>query len=125
MIPPFGLGCRRMTPGSGYLESLKAENATVLNQDAASFTETGLIAADGTKVDVDVVICATGFDTSFAPPFTLIGRNGADLRQQFGDQPVGYMAIMTENFPNYYMYLGPNGPASHSSILPILEWHTR
>ncbi|CCX05793.1 Similar to Putative sterigmatocystin biosynthesis monooxygenase stcW; acc. no. Q00730 [Pyronema omphalodes CBS 100304] len=125
MIPPFGLGCRRMTPGSGYLESLKAENATVLNQGAASFTETGLVAADGTKVDVDVVICATGFDTSFAPPFTLIGRNGVDLRQQFGGQPVGYMAIMTENFPNYYMYLGPNGPASHSSILPILEWHTR
>jgi hypothetical protein len=23
------------------------------------------------------------------------------------------------------VFIGPNGPASHSSILPILEWHTR
>ena len=23
------------------------------------------------------------------------------------------------------MLIGPNGPASHSSILPILEWYTR
>lgn len=23
------------------------------------------------------------------------------------------------------VFIGPNGPASHSSLLPILEWHTR
>lgn len=27
--------------------------------------------------------------------------------------------------PEYKVLIGPNGPASHSSILPIIEWYTR
>lgn len=32
------------------------------------------------------------------------------------------MQAPTDHIP---VFIGPNGPASHSSILPILEWHTR
>ncbi|KAJ9610802.1 hypothetical protein H2200_005579 [Cladophialophora chaetospira] len=125
IIPPYALGCRRMTPGSGYLQSLSKENVRPVHRSVVRLTETGVVDEDGTEHEVDVVICATGFDTSFTPHFKLIGRKEADIKKQFGDFPVGYLGITVKNFPNFLLLIGPNGPASHSSILPILEWYTR
>ncbi|KAK5989781.1 FAD-binding monooxygenase moxY [Cladobotryum mycophilum] len=125
LTPNFAIGCRRMTPGSGYLESLTKDNVEVVKTGAARLTEDGVIDEDGKEHKVDVVICSTGFDNSFAPPYECIGRNGTDLREKFGDFPKGYLSIMVDEFPNLFLFIGPNGPASHSSVLPILEWHTR
>ena len=102
MTPPFALGCRRMTPGSGYLQSLRADNVEVVPKSAVQFTEQGVIDEDGVHREVDVIICATGFDTSFTPHFKTFGRNGAEIHDQFGEEPVGYMGIAAENFPNLF-----------------------
>lgn len=64
MIPPFALGCRRMTPGSGYLQSLRAENVEVIPQSALRLTETGIVDESGVEHEVDVVVCATGKKTT-------------------------------------------------------------
>ncbi|PSN63199.1 cyclohexanone monooxygenase [Corynespora cassiicola Philippines] len=125
MVPEFALGCRRMTPGSGYLESLSKENVEVMPRSVTKLTETGIVDESGQEHEVDVVICATGFDTSFTPHFKVTGRKDADIKTQFGEFPIGYLGITAENFPNLFLLIGPNGPASHSSILPILEWYTR
>jgi cation diffusion facilitator CzcD-associated flavoprotein CzcO len=102
MIPGFALGCRRMTPGSGYLQSLRAPNVEVVTESVIRLTEDGIVDESGTEHQVDVVICATGFDTSFTPHFRVTGRNGADLHEQFGDFPKGYLGITTPNFPNLF-----------------------
>jgi len=102
MTPPFALGCRRMTPGSGYLESLKADNVEVLPESAVRLTETAIVDESGVEHEVDVIICATGFDASFTPHFKVFGRNGSEIHKQFGDFPVGYLGITAENFPNLF-----------------------
>lgn len=102
LTPPFALGCRRMTPGSGYLQSLTAENVEVVKKSAGSFTERGIVDEDGVEREVDVIVCATGFDTSFTPHFELNGRNGAEIHKQFGEFPKGYLGIAAENFPNLF-----------------------
>ncbi|KAJ9501902.1 hypothetical protein H2202_002864 [Exophiala xenobiotica] len=125
LVPDFALGCRRMTPGSGYLQSLIKPNVQVVCQGVQSITATGVIDDSGAPHEVDAIVCASGFDTSFSPHFTVIGRNGRNLREEFGDFPKAYMGIMAEGFPNLFHFLGPNSPVSHSSTLPIFEWHTR
>lgn len=102
MTPKFGLGCRRMTPGSGYLQSLTKDNVQVITESAVRFTEYGIVDESGNEHKVDAVICATGFDVSFAPAFEVIGRNGSNLRNQFGDFPKAYMGITVPNFPNLF-----------------------
>ncbi len=67
LIPEFSLGCRRMTPGSNYLESLTKENVEVVTQSVVRMTEEGVVDESGIEHKVDVVICATGFDVSFTP----------------------------------------------------------
>lgn len=143
LIPDFALGCRRMTPGSGYLESLTKDNVQVVTSGATRLTETGIVDESGTEYKVDVVICCTGFDTSYAPPYECIGRKGENLRKRFGEFPKAYFSVTVDDFPNLFckrpiqplksfalltdeiVFIGPNGPASHSSLLPVLEWHTR
>ncbi|OAA60207.1 Flavin monooxygenase-like protein [Niveomyces insectorum RCEF 264] len=125
LVPDFALGCRRMTPGSDYLESLSRDNVQVIHESVTSLTETGVVDGSGVEHAVDVVICATGFDTSFTPHFKITGRRSADIKEQFGDFPTGYLGITAENFPNLFLLTGPNSPSSHSSILPIMEWYTR
>lgn len=59
LIPRWGVGCRRLTPGIGYLESLGEKNVDVVTQDITKITPNGIIAADGVERIVDTIICAT------------------------------------------------------------------
>ena len=102
MVPDFALGCRRMTPGSGYLESLSKDNVETIHESAVRVTEKGIVDESGIEHEVDVIAFATGFDTSFTPHFKVVGRNGAEIHEQFGEFPVGYLGITAENFPNLF-----------------------
>jgi cation diffusion facilitator CzcD-associated flavoprotein CzcO len=102
MVPNFGLGCRRMTPGEGYLQSLSKPNVHVVHDSVVRFTKTGVIDAAGTEHHVDAVVCATGFADLFKPHFKVVGRGGKIVQDEFGDQPIAYMSIMAEHFPNMF-----------------------
>lgn len=56
MVPDFALGCRRMTPGSAYLESLTKENIEVIHESVVRLTKTGVVDAAGVEHEVDVVV---------------------------------------------------------------------
>ncbi|EXJ82704.1 hypothetical protein A1O3_06518 [Capronia epimyces CBS 606.96] len=124
LIPQYALGCRRMTPGSDYLSSLRRPNVEVMIDSVVGVTEDSVVDASGRETKVDVIVFATGFDVT-RPPYEIIGRNGRNLGEEWAEFPKGYLSIMAEGFPNMFYYIGPNGPASHGSILPIVEWHTR
>lgn len=88
-------------------------------------TKTGVVDEYGEHYNVDIVICATGFDTSFNPHFKVVGRQGAAMDQVFKDYPLAYLGVAVEKFPNFFSMIGPNGPVAHGSVIPVLEWYTR
>jgi cation diffusion facilitator CzcD-associated flavoprotein CzcO len=102
IIPNFAVGCRRPTPGNGYLEALMKPNVTVVTEEISEIVPTGIKLNSGKVVEVDVFICATGFDISFAPRFPLIGRNGTNLAEQWKTRPTAYLSLAAENMPNYF-----------------------
>jgi cation diffusion facilitator CzcD-associated flavoprotein CzcO len=59
LIPKFGVGCRRLTPGVGYLESMCADNVDVVAQEIVRVTADSVVSADGRERKVDSIICAT------------------------------------------------------------------
>lgn len=69
LIPNWSLGCRRLTSGVGYLEPLTKPNVSVVYGEINGITERGCICDDGKEYPVDILICATGFDTTFKPRF--------------------------------------------------------
>ena len=62
LIPNFPPGCRRLTPGPGYLEALVEDNVTFIGAGIEKVTENGLFDTNGGFHEVDAIICATGFD---------------------------------------------------------------
>ncbi|KAL2802816.1 dimethylaniline monooxygenase [Aspergillus granulosus] len=112
----FSVNCRRPTPESGYLEALAGEKTTVLPG----------IDANGVEHEVDMIICATGFDTSFRPRFPITGLDpNLTLADKWATFPSSYLGVSVDGFPNYFSYGGPYTPVAQGTVLPILTLLTR
>jgi cation diffusion facilitator CzcD-associated flavoprotein CzcO len=121
LLPSFAVGCRRPTPGPGYLNALCADNCEVVWGEIASFTQTGLRSKDGNERDFDVIIAATGFDLSFTPRWPIIGANGVNLQEAWSKDPACYLSVLAQDMPNYVVYMGPGSPVGHGSMITSIE----
>ncbi|EJD00095.1 FAD/NAD-binding domain-containing protein [Fomitiporia mediterranea MF3/22] len=121
LIPDFSVACRRLTPGPGYLEALCEDNVDFVPTHIKRITETGIELVDGSHHNLDVLICATGYDTSFRYPFSIVGRGGKTLNERFSPHPVTYLTVCTDGFPNWFMSLGPNSGVGSGSLLVLIE----
>ncbi|KIW81843.1 hypothetical protein Z517_04869 [Fonsecaea pedrosoi CBS 271.37] len=123
LIPSWPLGCKRITPADGFLESLLRPNVELVSSPVTAVTEDSIVTADGRAFPVDVIVCATGFDVSFRPQWRMIGRDGVDLGQQWaGDDVRSYLSVAAKDMPNFFMFLGPNAVIAHGSLLEAINW---
>lgn len=122
LIPDWKVGCRRLTPGEGYLEALQEPNVAIEFSGIKKVTETGIVAANGSEEEFDIIVCATGFDVSFTPFWEVVGKNGVKLADQWRDDPAAYFGICAPNMPNYFIFNGPNCPVGHGSLLSVMDW---
>ncbi|KAJ5951521.1 uncharacterized protein N7479_009934 [Penicillium vulpinum] len=118
MIPEWAPGCRRITPGPGYLEALVQPNVTIAQNTIQRIVPDGLIDGDGKHYKVDMIVCATGFDLAFAPNFKVSGVNSAIMADEFNPEPKVYLAVTVPKFPNYFIVNGPRGNWGAGSALP-------
>ncbi|KIW84309.1 hypothetical protein Z517_03559 [Fonsecaea pedrosoi CBS 271.37] len=122
MCPDYPPGCRRLTPGPGYLEALLEDNVDFLASGIERVTETGLYDDNGHFHQVDAIIYATGFDYSWNVDSTpIIGRNGVSVQEMWTPRPEAYLSLCVPNFPNLFLYLGPNGGPGGGSFIAMLE----
>ncbi|KAK5109891.1 hypothetical protein LTR62_006498 [Meristemomyces frigidus] len=121
----FNPGCRRPTPAPGYLEALVAPNATIFTDALGTITAKGFLDHEGKEHEVDVMICATGFDTSWRPRFPLLNGSGVDLRDFWSNEVVSYLSIGIPTYPNHFTFCGPYGPLGHGSFMPLIEIWTQ
>lgn len=54
LIPKWEIGCRRVTPGPGYLESFSKPNCSLTSSPIIRVTEKGVVTADGEEFECDV-----------------------------------------------------------------------
>lgn len=120
LIPQYGVGCRRPTPGVGYLEALTSDNTKIVLGDIKRVTQYGIMDEEGIEQQVDVLVCATGFDTTFKPRFPLLGLQGKSLASEWAESTKAYMATTIPDFPNYFMFFGPNNPFASGSYIPAI-----
>jgi cation diffusion facilitator CzcD-associated flavoprotein CzcO len=120
LIPTWPVGCRRLTPGDGYLEAISAANAKCNFSPILKITPTG-IQTEQEHEEFDIIICATGFNVSFRPFWKMIGQNGVDLNTEWAALPEAYFGICAPDHPNYFVFNGPNSPG----MVPILCFKAR
>ncbi|KAL4250048.1 FAD-binding Monooxygenase Superfamily protein [Abortiporus biennis] len=118
VIPKYTFGCKRIVFGTGYLDSLHKPNMDVTYDGVQEYVEDGIITEKGEKMNFDVIIFATGFNT-YDYPIPIRGRTGYTV-QEYHDQkggPQSYYGTALPGFPNFYILAGPNASATHGSVV--------
>ncbi|KAI1027851.1 hypothetical protein LB503_011861 [Fusarium chuoi] len=121
LIPTFQVGCRRLSPGENYLQALQQNNVTLQDEPIQKIIEGGIRSLTKTE-EFDIIVCATGFDVSFVPGYTVVGQNGVSLAEQWKDAPEAYFGVFAANMPNFFTINGPNTPLAHGSLLAVMSF---
>lgn len=111
----------------GYYEAFNRPNVSLLDiaeNPVERFTESGIVLTDGTEIEVDLVLMATGFDafTGALSEIDIRGVGGATLADHFAERYDNFLGLSLVGFPNMFMqYCGPLGPAILTNALTLIE----
>ena len=110
VMPNFTLGCKRILFANNYYPSLQAANTRLIPHGLERVDGNTVIAANGDRREVDVIIWGTGFDVSH-PPIgrRIINARGERLSELWQDSsPEAYLGTTMADTPNAFIVLGPN-----------------
>jgi 4-hydroxyacetophenone monooxygenase len=110
ITPRYPLGGKRSVRDNGvWIAALRRPNVSLITEAITEITPKGVRTADGVEHEVDVIIYGTGFKASdFLRTFTVHGRGGAELHEQWGGDARAYLGMTVPNFPNFFVVYGPN-----------------
>ncbi|KOV53867.1 cyclohexanone monooxygenase [Streptomyces sp. AS58] len=122
LTPDFTIGCKRLLLSNTYLRAVSRLNVRLVPSALAAFDGGELIAANGERVEADVVVFGSGFEMRHPPIAERIrGRDGRLLSEVWSvDSPEAYRATTLPAIPNAYLLLGPNIVMYHS-LLSLAE----
>ncbi|MCW3041330.1 MAG: NAD(P)/FAD-dependent oxidoreductase [Solirubrobacterales bacterium] len=115
---------KRPPLGHYYYEAYNRENVdlvSVKENPIERISEKGIVLADGTEFEVDVIIFATGFDalTGALTKIDLRGRDGLTIKDAWADGAQTHIGVATKGFPNLFMLFGPQTP--FANFPPVAE----
>lgn len=123
LTPNFRIGCKRVLLSSDYYPALVQKNVDVISDPVVRVSAKGVVTADGTEHEVDVLVLATGFRLDIGnAPFDIRGLGGISMSEAWG-QPgsKAYLGMAVNGFPNWFLMLGPNTGPGHTSVLVYTE----
>jgi cation diffusion facilitator CzcD-associated flavoprotein CzcO len=126
LIPDYPIGGRRFLISDDYYQALGRDNVEVVTCGIDYLTADAVVDSDGRSHPADVVILATGFEsTSFLAPMKIEGPGRRSLEQEWKDGAKAYLGISVAGFPNFFVMYGPNTNLGHNSILFMIECQAR
>ncbi|NEB75581.1 NAD(P)/FAD-dependent oxidoreductase [Streptomyces sp. SID14478] len=122
------IGTKRIVTDSGYFETYNQPHVELVDlrrNPIARIDEKGVVLADGTRVDLDVLVYATGFDamTGSVDRIEVRGRGGRTLKEAWRDGPRTYLGLGTDGFPNFFNLTGPGSPSVMVNVVLAAEQH--
>ncbi len=122
LTPDHPMGCKRLVFSSDFLPALTQPNVEVVSSPARSLRARSLITADGSELEVDVVVCATGYAAAdYLGQIDVVGEDGSSLRDTWRNGAYAYLGIAVPGFPNFFMLYGPNTNVGSNSVIFMLE----
>lgn len=122
LTPDYPLGCKRIIYSNDFYPALCQPQVELVTTPIERFTAHGIVTRDGQERPIDVLVCATGFDTQhLLASVNVTGRDGQTLAQAWRDGPEAYHGVSVAGFPNLFLMLGPNTATGHTSTLFYIE----
>jgi 4-hydroxyacetophenone monooxygenase len=110
VTPDYPVGGKRAVLDNGvWLAALKRPNVELVTDKIARITPKGVVTADGTEHEVDVIVYGTGFQASnFLATLKVYGKGGQELHEAWRGDARAYLGMTAPDFPNFFMIYGPN-----------------
>lgn len=122
LTPDYPIGCKRVLISDDFYPALLRPNVALVTARIAGLNARGIATADGAQHDCDVIVWATGFETTgWHWSLDVVGRGGRRLQEVWKDAPEAYFGITNAGFPNLFMLYGPNTNLGHNAITFMLE----
>ncbi|MGO9252751.1 MAG: flavin-containing monooxygenase, partial [Mycobacterium sp.] len=123
LTPHYRLGCKRILNSSTYYRAVADPKTRLITDRITRITPTGIVTADGTEHQVDVIVYATGFHVTDSYTYVQIkGMHGEDLVDRWNREGIGaHRGITVADVPNLFFLLGPNTGLGHNSVVFMIE----
>jgi cation diffusion facilitator CzcD-associated flavoprotein CzcO len=123
-LSPTDLYAKRPICNKDYYETYNRDNVTLVSvkeNPIREITANGVVTEDGVEHELDVLVCATGFDAVDGSynRMDIRGRDGESIQQHWKQGPSSYLGMAVAGFPNMFMVLGPN--SAFSNLPPGIE----
>jgi 4-hydroxyacetophenone monooxygenase len=117
LTPDFPIFSKRIILDNGWFDALGRDNVHLETGGIARILPNGIETKDGTLIECDVIICATGFNVAkMTGNLTIKGIGGRDLGQEWGEEDArSYMGMCVPGYPNYFHTVGPNSAPNHAA----------
>ncbi len=126
LTPEHPLGCKRLVFATEYLQTLNQPNVEVVSSPARALRTRSLVTEDGAELDVDAVLCATGYAAAdYLGQIDVRGADATSLRDTWRDGAFAYLGMAVPGYPNFFMLYGPNTNVGSNSVIFMLEAQAR
>jgi cation diffusion facilitator CzcD-associated flavoprotein CzcO len=128
LVPHYPLGCKRTIIDQGYFLTFNRPNVSLVDLQAAPIARVvpaGIELADGTLLELDAIVYATGFDamTGALSRIDVRGRDGRRLGDEWAVAPKAYLGVAVAGFPNLFTVTGPGSPSVLTNMVTSIEHH--
>jgi len=129
LIPQYPYFCKRPSFSNTFYATLNREHVELITEPIVRVTRRGVVTADGREREVDVLVCATGyqvFNRQCSPGYELIGRGGRDLGELWEKERFqAYEGATVPGFPNMFLFMGPYSTAglSYFTMIDVESHH--
>jgi cation diffusion facilitator CzcD-associated flavoprotein CzcO len=122
LTPDYAVGCKRALFSDDWYPALQQPHVTLEPGPPVAVEGSTLVAASGARYEVDVLVLATGFETT-RPPFAdlITGRGGQTLAEHWSGGMTSHASTAVHGFPNLFVLDGPNAGLGHHSALEVIE----
>ncbi|MDB5430857.1 MAG: 4-hydroxyacetophenone monooxygenase [Caulobacter sp.] len=121
LTPDFNYSCKRPTFSDDYFPMFNRDNVELVTDGIDHVTETGIVTHDGTAIDLDVLVFATGFKScDITAELDFRGEDGVALRDVWAERITSYRTVMAPKMPNLFILFGPNS-AGLTSAYQMIE----
>ena len=122
LTPQHPFGCKRLVFATDYLQTLTEPHVEVVSSPAKALRARSLVTADDRQLDVDVVLCATGYAAAdYLGQIDVVGEDQITLQETWRDGAFAYLGMSVPGFPNFFMLYGPNTNVGSNSVIFMLE----
>ncbi|EUA06562.1 pyridine nucleotide-disulfide oxidoreductase family protein [Mycobacterium kansasii 732] len=122
LTPTYQPMCKRLVISGRFYRSVQQPGVEVIIDPIDHIEPRGVVTAEGTLHELDLLVYATGFDArAYVRPMEVIGAGGLTLDEAWADGPMAYRSVAVPGFPNMFMLMGPHSPIGNQSLVPVAE----